>query len=220
MEIEMRRKSRVCRRRSAPPPRVTGTFLLVAFVVCSCDLSRPRKEETGAGPSGDAAAPSGRPKVDVPEDLVRVVRKEKPAERAPRRRVPKRIEVPAEIRVKIYWANAKGQVIYSPERPFPEDWSGVTVPLSIAGAHIEVKVNQMKFGVGPGPEPVLDELARILAELAERNPTIPVVIDARRAVPFKWVFGALDACKRAKVKSIRFQAPPVRGGGGSDWWWM
>ncbi len=56
----------------------------------------------------------------------------------------------------------------------------------------------------------LNVLARKLFELREGGGLdLVAVIDARKNVPFRWVFGALDACKRAKVKDVRFQAPPV-----------
>ena len=66
----------------------------------------------------------------------------------------------------------------------------------------------------------LKELERKLGELALSDPKAYVVIDARRMAPFRWVFGALEACRKAKVRNVRFQAPPVEGQGGSDWWWM
>lgn len=56
-------------------------------------------------------------------------------------------------------------------------------------------------------------------DLNRKNP-MPVVVDARQAVPFQWVVGALDACARAGVRNVKFQAPPVEGAGGADWWWM
>ena len=65
-----------------------------------------------------------------------------------------------------------------------------------------------------------NDLARKLVELAMRRPDMSVVIDARQAVPFKWVFGAVEACEKAKVRSVKFQAPAVVDGGGDDWWHM
>jgi biopolymer transport protein ExbD len=134
--------------------------------------------------------------------------------------VPKKIELPQEIRVKIYWANSNptrqwpyGQVIHSPSAPFPTDWPGRIVPLSTAGHHIVIQVGKAKVND-------LNDLARTLADLAVAQPDMPVVIDARQAVPFRWIVGAVDACKRARVKEIKFQAAPVEGGGGDDWWWM
>lgn len=126
--------------------------------------------------------------------------------------IPTKVEQPTEIRVKIYWANRQRQVIYSPTQPFPDNWPGVRPPLSTAGAHVELKVNKL-------PIANLNELARTLADLNATNP-LPVVLDARQAVPFRWVIGALDACARAEVQDVKFQAPPVEGGGGDDWWWM
>jgi len=137
--------------------------------------------------------------------------------------IPKKVEVPTEIRVRIYWANnnattsqPNGQVIHSPNKPFPDDWEeksgGVRVPLSIRGAHVVMEVNRVKVTD-------LNDLARTLMDLNQKNP-MPVVIDARMAIPFKWVVGTLDACARAGVDNVKFQSPPAPGGGGSDWWWM
>ena len=137
--------------------------------------------------------------------------------------IPKKVEVPTEIRVRIYWANNNataqsphGQVIHSPNKAFSDDWEevsgGVRVPLSIRGAHIVIEVNRVKVTD-------LNDLARTLMDLNQKNP-MPVVIDARMAVPFKWVVGALDACARSAVETVKFQSPPAPGGGGGDWWWM
>jgi biopolymer transport protein ExbD len=129
--------------------------------------------------------------------------------------IPKIVKDPAEIRVKIYWANDKGQVIYSFMSSYPPGWEGVRVPLSIAGAHVEMKVNKLEIRRTPhGPD--LAELARTLRELVARSP-MPVVIDARSAVPFRCVMGALAACLRAGVRTPKFQAPPPPGGGGTGW---
>ena len=137
--------------------------------------------------------------------------------------IPKKVEVPTEIRVRVYWANNNatdrqphGQVIHSPNKAFPDDWEeksgGVRVPLSIRGAHIVMEVNRVKVTD-------VNHLTRTLLDLNQKNP-MPVVIDARMAVPFKWVVGVLDACARSGVENVKFQSPPAPGGGGSDWWWM
>ncbi len=134
--------------------------------------------------------------------------------------IPKKVEVPTEIRVRIYWANNNatdrqphGQVIHSPNKAFPDDWEeksgGVRVPLSIRGAHIVMEVNRVRVTD-------LNDLARTLKDLNQKNP-MPVVVDARMAIPFKWVVGTLDACARAGVDNVKFQSPPAMGGGGSDW---
>jgi biopolymer transport protein ExbD len=117
------------------------------------------------------------------------------------------------IRVKIHWANARGQVIHSPQAAYPDGFEGARPHVGLAGAHVAVKV-------GPLRVRNLNELARALADLASRQNDISVVIDARRAVPFKWVIGALDACARAQVTDVKFQSPPAPGGGGDDWWWL
>ncbi|MHC4248905.1 MAG: prenyltransferase/squalene oxidase repeat-containing protein [Planctomycetota bacterium] len=132
--------------------------------------------------------------------------------------IPKIVKDPAEIRVKIYWANNKGQVIYSDRMAFPADWPGIKVPLSISGAHVAMKINKLEIRQTPAGGPDLNELARTLRDLAARSP-LPVVIDARSAVPFRWVMGALVACMRAGVRAPKFQAPPPPGGGGTEWWW-
>jgi biopolymer transport protein ExbD len=133
--------------------------------------------------------------------------------------IPKKVEQPTEIRVKIYWANGQGQVIYNNKMPFPADWPGRIVPLSIAGAHIAMKVNKLQIRATSAGGPDLNELARTVRDLVARN-EMPVVIDARASVPFRFVIGALDACARAEARDVKFQAPPAPEGGGDDWWWM
>jgi hypothetical protein len=132
--------------------------------------------------------------------------------------VPRKTWPPHEIRVKIYWANNVrtrqwpfGQCIHSPTLAMPPTIR--QVPISTEGAHIVIQVGRIECAD-------LDDLARKLMELAMRSPDTPVVIDARQAVPFKWVFGAVYACEKAKVKHVRFQAPAVVDGGGDDWWHM
>lgn len=124
---------------------------------------------------------------------------------------PPPLEIP--VSVKLYWANTRGQVIHSPRSVYPEDFQGVRRHVSLAGAHVVVKVGRL--GVRD-----LNGLARTLADLAARDSDISIVIDARRTVPFKWVIGALDACARARVRDVKFQSPPAPGGGGDDWWWL
>ncbi len=65
----------------------------------------------------------------------------------------------------------------------------------------------------------LNDLTRKLADLHEMMPAIPVVIDGRQSVPFRWILGSVDACARAKITDVKFQAPPAEGGGGDDWWY-
>ncbi len=91
--------------------------------------------------------------------------------------------------------------------------------LSIAGAHIAMKVNKLQIPAASAGGPNLNELARTLRDLVARN-SMPVVLDARASVPFRFVIGALDACARAKVEDVKFQSPPAPDGGGDDWWWM
>jgi len=133
--------------------------------------------------------------------------------------LPEHFEQRTEIRIKIYWANSQGQVIYSNKMTFPPDWPGVRVPLSLAGAHIEIKVNKLPIRKTPEGVPDLNELARILRDLNARSP-MPVIIDARAAVPFRFVLRAIASCLRAGVRTPKFQAPPPPDAGGDDWWWL
>ena len=65
----------------------------------------------------------------------------------------------------------------------------------------------------------LNDLAAKLKTLAANMPGLPVIIDGRQKVPFFAIIGALDACARADLHDVKFQAPPVAGGGGSDYWY-
>ena len=166
-----------------PLSMIDVTFLLLIFFMCSMNF----------------------------KSVERVLGTELPKNEGPGIGEPPPPKIP--VRVKIHWANARGQVIHSPGSAYPERFDGVRRHVSLAGAHVMVKVGPM--GVRD-----LNELARTLANLASRQSDIAVVIDARQAVPFKWVIGALDACARAEVKNVKFQSPPAPGGGGSDWWWL
>jgi len=57
-----------------------------------------------------------------------------------------------------------------------------------------------------------DELTGLLADFAARDPNMRVVIDSRQKVPFRRVLEAIKACRRAGIKNVLFQAPPVPGG--------
>jgi len=65
-----------------------------------------------------------------------------------------------------------------------------------------------------------DELTGLLSKFAAMVPDMVVVIDSRQAVPFGRVLEAVEACRRAGMKNILFQAPPILGGGGEDWWYQ
>jgi biopolymer transport protein ExbD len=117
---------------------------------------------------------------------------------------------PKEIRVRICWRNASGEVISNPVYGDPSDEVNGRF-LSTRGAHISIDANKM-------PCEDINDLAAKLADLGARNPDTPVTIDARQKVPFKWVLGTVDACARARIANVKFQAPYVLGGGGSDWW--
>jgi len=107
---------------------------------------------------------------------------------------------PVEIRVKMFWQDGLGRVISRPEQ---------------AGgrAHIMIKANNI-------PCSDLNDLARKLAEVASRDNTTKVVIDARNHVPYRFVLGAVDACARAEMPNVVFQSPPARDGGGGEWWYQ
>ena len=64
-----------------------------------------------------------------------------------------------------------------------------------------------------------DKLKSLKASIEQGGLKITVVLDARKNVKFDYVIGALDACYRAEIEDVKFQAPPVPGGGGSDWWY-
>ena len=108
---------------------------------------------------------------------------------------------PHEVRVKLFWEDAIGRVVRGPNAETPA-----------RVLHIAVHANNM-------PCADLNDLAAKLAAIKARQPRIPVLIDARQRVPFKWVLGAIDACARARITDVRFQAPPVAGAGGGDWWY-
>lgn len=166
-----------------PLSMIDVTFLLLIFFMCSMNFKSVERALGAELPKHEGPGKGPPPPPDIP------------------------------VRVKIHWANARGQVIHSPQAAYPEIFDGARRPLSLAGAHVVMKVGRL--GVRD-----LNELARTLGDLASRTSDISVVIDARQAVPFKWVMGALDACARAKVKKVKFQSPPKPGGGGSDWWWL
>jgi biopolymer transport protein ExbD len=101
---------------------------------------------------------------------------------------PKEIEKPDEIRVKL-WPR---------EADKTKCW--------IAVNDRENKVNDF------------DQLYVRLRQLKDSMAGTPVIIDARREVHYQYVISAMDACKRAKIKDVKFQAPAVPEGGGDDWW--
>ncbi len=175
-----------------PVSFVDVVFLLLIFFMCAANFRTKEKKL-------DAHLPKDEGQNAVPVE---------------------KFEVPEEIRLKMYWANNNptrqwpfGQCIHSPYTPFPDNWPHLIVPLSTAGAHIVIQVGRVQCVD-------LNDLFRKIRDVTERQPDTPVVIDARQAVPFKWVLGAVDACARAKVKSVKFQAAAVQEGGGDDWWHM
>jgi biopolymer transport protein ExbD len=109
---------------------------------------------------------------------------------------------PQEVRVKIFWADRSGRFVAGPDASLPRRL-----------LHIGIRLNNV-------PCASINDLARKLATVTARSPDLAVVIDARSRVPFKFVLGAVDACARARIDNVKFQAPPVRGGGGGDWWWL
>lgn len=173
-----------------PLSMIDVTFLLLIFFMCSMQFKTVEQKLSADLPKNEGQNP-----------------------------IPKKVEQPTEIRVKVYWANSQGQVIYNNKRAFPADWPGVIVPLSIADPHIAMKVNKFQIRATSVGGPDLNQLARKLQEAGARE-AMPVVIDSRASVPFRFVIGVLDACARAKVKDVKFQSPPAPDGGGDDWWWM
>ena len=130
-------------------------------------------------------------------------------------------ELPPRIRVRIYWANAETLMIGRPSEGVPPALAG-RVERSTEGAHIRMTVNLERYGGLPTVDRTrcadLDELGRTLAEfVGDRRDSI-AVIEARQKVPFRWVFGAVEACHEVGIEHVRFQAPPVEGAGGDDWW--
>lgn len=126
---------------------------------------------------------------------------------------PIEIDPPTELRVKVFWRNSQGQVIHSQSKSYPTNWNGMRAVNSTEGAKVAIQINQKSVKNIP-------ELAEKLAALNAATP-MPVVIDARLAVPFKYVVGVLDACSRASIKEVKFQAPPQgEEGAGGDWYWM
>jgi len=65
----------------------------------------------------------------------------------------------------------------------------------------------------------INDLALKLAAFRASDPNQAVIIDSRQRVPFRYVLGAIKACRRAGIKNVLFQAPPVPGGGGEEWWY-
>jgi biopolymer transport protein ExbD len=173
-----------------PLSMIDVTFLLLIFFMCSMQFKTVEQKLDANLPKNEGQNP-----------------------------IPKEVEQPTEIRVKIYWANGQGQVIYNNKMAFPADWPGVRVPLSISNPHIAIKVGKLLVPRAPGGGPNMSDLARTLRGLVASNP-MPVVLDARASVPFRFVIGALDACAVAKVLDVKFQSPPAPDGGGDDWWWM
>ncbi len=173
-----------------PLSMIDVTFLLLIFFMCSMQFKSVEQKLDAQLPKNEGQNP-----------------------------IPTEVEQPTEIRVKVYWANGQGQVIYNNKMPFPENWPGVRPDLSTVGAHIVMKVGKLQVPTTAKHGPDLNELARTLQDLVARE-SMPVVVDARASVPFRWVIGVLDACARAKVKDVKFQSPPAPDGGGDDWWWM
>ena len=103
-------------------------------------------------------------------------------------------EPPVELCVKIFWESASGEAVGDPA-------PGGRVAITMGGRRCA--------------DP--NELARVLSSLSARHERTPVVIDARKRVPFAWVLGAVDACARAGIENVRFRAP-ARTEVGPEWW--
>lgn len=65
-----------------------------------------------------------------------------------------------------------------------------------------------------------NKLKSLKASIEKGLLKMSVVLDARKNVKFDYVIGALDACYRAEIEDVKFQAPPVPEGGGDDWWYQ
>jgi len=104
-----------------------------------------------------------------------------------------------EIRVRLSWRDGVGRLVSSRAAAGPDGY------VAIDANHIACRN--------------LNELAEKLASAASRDTSLSVVIDARRHVPFRYVLGAVDACARAEIDDVRFQAPPTHTGG-DDWWYQ
>ena len=65
--------------------------------------------------------------------------------------------------------------------------------------------------------PDFAHLQQRLKQLAASMAGTPVIIDARREVHYRHVISAMDACKMAKIKDVKFQAPAFPEGGGRIW---
>jgi len=94
----------------------------------------------------------------------------------------------------------------------------------IPNNNIHVKIwladsQQVRISLDEYPCRSVNDLAGKLAAFAANDRSQPVLIDSRQRVPFKYVLAALDACQRARMRNVKFMAPPVEGGGGSDWWY-
>jgi biopolymer transport protein ExbD len=81
---------------------------------------------------------------------------------------------------------------------------------------------QGNIGAGTSDDiAAFNELAATLKSGKAAIPTgeeFPIIIDARSKVKYQYVILAMDACRRAGIEKVKFQAPAVPGAGGSDWW--
>ncbi len=103
---------------------------------------------------------------------------------------------PPLLRVRICWQNEKQQTIYSPAQVYPDDWPGVRmIGLSTAGAHIAFRIDHEKYAD-------LEAVARAVTSVVDRRPKTRVLIAAWRAVPFRVVFDALDACGKTGAARV------------------
>ena len=62
-----------------------------------------------------------------------------------------------------------------------------------------------------------NDLYATLLQLKASGPERPVIIHGLSKVHYQYIISAMDACKRAEIKDVKFQAPPVPDGG-DDWW--
>jgi len=74
---------------------------------------------------------------------------------------------------------------------------------------IEISGNRDDISIRVQERPVadMDDLSAHLIGLAGIDRSVPVVIDARGSVSFRWVIRALNACLRADLDNVAFTTP-------------
>ena len=110
-----------------------------------------------------------------------------------------------DVRIKLLWVNGAGRPTKDDKNGFviikindetfnsPSDWTkeGRFPELNSAWRRLGDKLAKLKAGHKPGPE----------------GKGLPVIIDARKQVPTKYVISALNEVVRNKIKDVTFAAP-------------